>query len=71
MGALAGAAIGASAGTLVVGAVLGAMGAIAGTLGGAVARARLAVAFGRDRPAALIEDAVAIVGALLIMLALR
>jgi uncharacterized membrane protein len=33
-------------------------------------RARLAAAFGRDRPAAFIEDAVAIAGAWLIMVAL-
>ena len=33
-------------------------------------RARLAAAFGSDRPAALIEDAVAIGGALLIVVAL-
>ncbi|MDZ4735468.1 MAG: DUF4126 family protein [Rhodospirillaceae bacterium] len=71
MGTLTGAAIGASAGLLVIGAILGAIGAVAGTLGGAAARARLAAAFGRDRPAALIEDAVAIGGAFLIMLALR
>jgi len=66
MGTLTGAA-----GLLVIGAILGAIGAVAGTLGGAAARARLAAAFGRDRPAALIEDAVAIGGAFLIMLALR
>ena len=55
-GALSGAAIGASGGVLLVGLVLGAIGAVIGTLGGAAIRARLANAFGRDRPAALIED---------------
>jgi uncharacterized membrane protein len=39
-------------------------------LGGAEGRARLAAAFGKDRPAALIEDAVAILGAVLIVGAL-
>lgn len=51
------------------GAALGALGAVAGTLGGAAARARLAAAFGRDLPAALIEDLVAIAGAALIVAA--
>ena len=42
-----------------------------GTLGGAEARGRLAGIFGKDRPAGLLEDAVAIGGALLIVLAAR
>jgi uncharacterized membrane protein len=63
-GALAGAAIGADRGRWVAGAVAGAVGAVIGTLGGRAARARLAAAFGRDRPAAFLEDAVAIAGAL-------
>ena len=61
-GALAGAALGTPAAMLVVGTVVGAIGAVAGTLGGAGARGRLAGAFGRDLPAALLEDAVAIGG---------
>lgn len=69
MGALAGAALGATAGMLIPGAIAGIVGAVIGTLGGRAARARLAVSFGQDRPAALIEDAVAIVGALLIVAA--
>jgi uncharacterized membrane protein len=40
-------------------------GAVIGTLGGHAFRARLAAAFRNDRLAALIEDAVAIAGALL------
>ena len=40
-------------------------------LGGAAARARLAALFGRDLPAALVEDAVAIVAALLLLGSLR
>jgi uncharacterized membrane protein len=70
VGALTGGAIGASSGALIVGAVAGIVGAIAGTLGGRAARAQLASAFGSDRPAALIEDAVAIGGAFLIISAL-
>lgn len=70
-GALSGAAIGVVAGMLWPGAIAGAAGAVIGTLGGAAIRARLAAAFGSDRPAALIEDAVAIGGAALILLAMR
>ncbi|RPJ53137.1 MAG: DUF4126 family protein [Acidobacteria bacterium] len=71
MGALSGAAIGAGSGTLVGGLFAGVVGAIVGTFGGHAFRARLAGAFGRDRPAAFIEDAVAIGGAVLIGVALR
>ncbi len=67
MGALCGAAIAAPAGQLLFGAGAGIVGAAIGTLGGAAARARAAAAFGRDLPAALIEDAIAIVAALLIV----
>ncbi|RJF91453.1 DUF4126 domain-containing protein [Sphingomonas cavernae] len=67
LGGLSGAAIGASGGVLVVGLALGVIGAVIGTYGGAALRARLAATFGRDRPAALIEDAVAIAGALVIL----
>jgi uncharacterized membrane protein len=70
-GALSGAAIGAGSGALVGGLLAGIVGAIIGTLGGRAFRARLAAAFGSDRPAAFIEDAVAIGGALLIGVALR
>jgi uncharacterized membrane protein len=47
------------------------VGAVLSTFGGAAGRARLARAFGRDLPAALIEDVIAIVGAVLIVGALR
>jgi len=67
MGGLAGAAVGASVGSLVVGLVLGVIGAVVGTYGGAAARARLAAAFGRDLPAALAEDLVAVGGAALVV----
>ena len=55
---------------MLTGAGLGLMGALIGTYGGAEARARMAGAFKSDRPAALIEDAVAVAGAALIVLAL-
>ncbi len=60
-GALCGAAVGMPAGEWIVGAILGAIGAVIGTIGGARARAAMARAFGKDLPAALIEDVVAIV----------
>jgi len=66
-GMLSGAALGVAGGSLVAGAVAGAIGAVIGTLGGYAGRKRLAAAFGNDRPAALVEDAIAIVGALLIV----
>jgi uncharacterized membrane protein len=69
-GALSGAAVGASGGTIVGGLLAGIAGAIIGTLGGRAFRAHLAKFFGADRPAALIEDAVAIGVALLIGVAL-
>jgi len=70
-GALAGAALGASSGMLVGGLVAGIVGAVIGTLGGAAGRTRLAQALGRDLPAALIEDIIAVGGAVLIVSAVR
>ena len=70
-GALSGAAIGTAGEAMVGGLLAGIVGAVIGTLGGRAFRARLASAFGSDRPAAFIEDAVAISGALLIGVALR
>jgi uncharacterized membrane protein len=70
MGGVSGAAIGISASSLLVGLAAGVVGAVIGTLGGAALRARLAAAFGSDRPAALIEDVIAVGGAALIVLAL-
>ena len=69
-GALAGMVF-ASSMSMAAGATAGVVGAIIGTIGGARARARLAASFGRDLPAALVEDAVAIIGAILVVLALR
>lgn len=66
-GALSGAAVGLSTGALIPGLVLGVIGAVIGTYGGAWARGKLAAAFGRDLPAALLEDLVAVGGAALIV----
>lgn len=65
-GALSGAAFGAAADHALPGALAGLGGAVIGTLGGNRVRARLAGALHNDRPAALIEDAVAVGGALLV-----
>ncbi len=70
-GALSGAAVGTAGGTMIGGLVAGIAGAVIGTLAGHAFRARLAAAFGRDRPAAFIEDAIALGGALVIVTALR
>lgn len=61
MGALSGATVGAGGGSWIGGLIAGALGAVVGTFGGYELRSRLARAFGRDLPAALIEDVVAIV----------
>lgn len=66
-GGLCGAAIGVAGGNWIGGLVAGAIGAVIGTLGGAEMRSALAKAFGKDMPAALIEDVVAIGGAFLIV----
>ena len=70
-GGLCGAAIGFAGGSLWAGVIAGLVGAVIGTLGGRAGRGKLAQAFGKDRPAAFIEDAIAIIGALLVVLALR
>lgn len=68
MGALSAATIGAAAAMTVAGLVAGVIGSVIGTYGGYEARKRLVAATGgRDLPIALAEDAVAIVGALLIV----
>lgn len=70
MGALTGAAIGTPYGGWIVGLIAGIIGAAIGTYGGAAVRAKLAASFGKDPPAAFIEDAVAIVAAYLIVASL-
>jgi len=71
-GAICGLALGYAGGGALVGALVGALGgivgAVIGTLGGHAFRARLAAAFKRDFPAALIEDAIALAGAFSIVL---
>jgi uncharacterized membrane protein len=69
-GAFAGAAIGVAAGSWIVGGLAGAFGAVIRTLAGRAVRGLLATVFGRDRPAACIEDVVAIGAAFLIVTAL-
>jgi uncharacterized membrane protein len=67
-GGLSGAAIGATGASWTAGLIAGVIGAIAGTLGGYEFRVRLVKATGgRDLPIALLEDAIAIGGALLIV----
>ena len=71
VGALCGAAIGLSGGQWLGGLLAGAVGAVLGTLGGYEFRSRLVAATGgRDLPIALLEDAIAIGGAILIVSAL-
>jgi len=59
------------AGWLIVGGIAGIVGAVIGTLGGYAARAKLAAALRNDMPAAFIEDAVAILAAIVIVLAIQ
>ena len=66
-GGLCGAAVVAPSGAMLIGLLLGAVGAVIGTFGGAAMRAWLAQAFGKDLPAALLEDVIAIGGAILIL----
>lgn len=67
-GALCGAALGAAGQSLFAGLVLGVIGAVAGTYGGYEVRSRLVKATGgKDLPIALLEDAIAICSAALIV----
>ena len=66
-GALCGAALGVPDHALFPGLGAGIVGAVVGTLGGYQLRMRLARALGKDLPAALLEDIIAIGGALLIV----
>ena len=70
-GALSGATIGAAGGSWIIGLIAGVIGAVIGTFGGAEIRSYMAQAFGRDTPAAFIEDAGAIILGLIIIWALR
>ncbi len=66
-GGISGWALGAPTGRAIIGTIARMLGAVAGTLGGAAVRIRLGKAFGKDLPAALLEDVVAIVGAIVIV----
>lgn len=66
-GAFSGAVLGASRDSLAGGLIAGAIGAVAGTLGGSAVRGALAKIAGKDLPVALLEDVVAILGALFIV----
>jgi uncharacterized membrane protein len=68
-GAFCGALIGTAGGGVLPGLLAGIVGAAIGTYGGAAARAALAARFGADRPAALLEDAVAVLLALAVVAA--
>jgi uncharacterized membrane protein len=70
-GALSGASVGAASGSVAGGALAGIVGAVIGTFAGHALRLKLATAFGRDTPAAFIEDALAIGLAILIVVGLR
>ena len=68
IGALCGAALGVPSQAMIGGLVAGALGAVIGTLGGYELRTRLAQAIGgNDLPIALLEDVVAVGGAILIV----
>jgi uncharacterized membrane protein len=69
-GALSGATVGAAYHSLVIGLILGAIGAVVGTYGGAAVRGGLAKTFGKDLPAALVEDAAAILLSILAVVGL-
>lgn len=62
-GAFAGAALMMPSSHWLRGMVIGAVGAVIGAFVGAEFRGRLAAKFGKDQPAAIIEDVVAVVGA--------
>jgi len=67
-GGVTGAAIGLSGGGLPIGVIGGVAGAVIGTLGGHRLRGWLAATFGSDRPAALLEDGLAVGLAALVVL---
>ncbi len=70
-GSLSGATLGASEHSILLGLLLGAAGAVVGTLTGAACRAKLASLFGRDWPAAVLEDLAGIGVALFAVLSLK
>ena len=71
MGALTGSAIGLSQEHLIIGTLSGIIGSVVGTLAGSKARALAAKLFGRDLPAALLEDFIAVALAVVAIVTLR
>ena len=69
-GAISGAAIALPNDAWGLGLLAGILGAVIGTYGGATLRGWLAARFRRDPPAAIIEDAIAVIGAVLVISAL-
>ena len=67
MGAASGGTLGIVHNSLIAGLLAGGIGAVIGTLGGAAFRGVLARAFGKDLPAALLEDCVAVFGGFLVV----
>jgi uncharacterized membrane protein len=65
MGGLSGATIAAAGGPIIIGLIAGMIGAVIGTYGSGAGLAYLARRFGRDLPAAFIEDGLAIALAIL------
>jgi uncharacterized membrane protein len=70
-GAVSGASVVGTTGSIFGGALVGILGAVIGTFGFHALRTKLAAAFGRDTPSAFIEDALAIILAFLIVVGLR
>ena len=66
-GAVSGASVVGTTGSILGGALVGILGAVIGTFGFHTLRTKLAAAFGRDTPAAFIEDAIAIGVAFLVI----
>lgn len=66
-GALSGACIGAAHDMLIGGLIAGIVGAAIGTWGGSALRTKMAAAFAKDTPAAIVEDIVAIVLAIVVV----
>lgn len=67
MGGLSGATIGAAGGSLAAGLALGIMGSAIGTFAGSAMRSRLATFFRSDRPAALAEDVLTVILAMVVV----
>lgn len=67
MGALSGAAVGLSQGHFAIGLIAGILGSVVGTFAGFKGRGLVAKSLGRDLPAALLEDVIAIALAFVVL----